>query len=219
MKFIDILFPPACPICFGHVGNAVLCETCEDKLKAIECVGEKHVNVDGKSVKARYLYRYGNLELTRYIFALKKRANTELFSHAANKILPVLSDIPFTENTVVTNVPRRKVNVRLFGYDHSKQIAKFLAKQSGGKLRHEKLLIRRGFSKDQKDLDAQSRKINASGKYKAVNSQNVGNIILFDDVVTTASSFSECVRQLRLVYGNNIEIIGLFLAARNADNN
>ncbi len=219
MKYIDILFPPACPICFGHVGSAVVCESCEDKLKASENIRQKYVSVDGKSVRVRYLYRYGKSELTRYIFALKKRANTELFSHAAHKLLPMLSDIPFTENTVITNVPRRKVNVRIFGYDHSERIAKFIAKQSHGKLRYEKLVKRCGFSKDQKDLDAAARQINARGKYKAENRQNVRSIILFDDVITTSSSFSECVRQLRHVYGNDIEITGLFLAARNADNN
>ena len=107
------------------------------------------------------------------------------------------------------------MNVRIFGYDHSKQIAKALAKQTECKIRYEKLLKRRGFSKDQKDLDAASRVINASGKYKAVVRENVERIILFDDVITTASSFSECVRELRRIYGNDVDIVGLFLASTN----
>ncbi len=215
MKFIDIFFPPVCPICFGHAGKAVLCGCCEDNLRLLEFPGEKYVNVDGKRVKVHYLYKYGSRELTRYIFALKKSANKDIFSHAADKLFSAVLDMPIERDTVITNVPRRKVNVRLFGYDHSKQIAKFLAKQYENVLRYEKLLKRRGFSRDQKDLDAASRVMNASGKYKAVVRENVERIILFDDVITTASSFAECVRELRLAYGNDIDIVGLFLASTN----
>jgi len=215
MRFIDIFFPPVCPICSGHAGKAVLCGCCEDNLRLSEFPGEKYVSVDGKRVKVHYLYKYGSRELTRYIFALKKSANKDVFQDAAEKLFSAFSAMPIERNTVITNVPRRKVNVRIFGYDHSKQIAKALAKQTECKIRYEKLLKRRGFSKDQKDLDAASRVINASGKYKAVVRENVERIILFDDVITTASSFSECVRELRRIYGNDVDIVGLFLASTN----
>ena len=213
MKIIDLFFPPVCPVCNGYAGKNVLCDVCSVKMKELEVPSQKHISVDGKAVKAYYLYNYGSKEFEKYVFALKKRGNKDLFVHAAHLLESVLPYDSIGSNTVITGIPRRKTNVRKYGYDQSYRIAKSLAKILG--VRYKALIARRGFSKEQKELDFEQRRHNVSGKFRAVYTSDVDRIIVVDDVLTTGSSFSECVRMLRNVYGNGIEIIGVFLAAKN----
>ena len=213
MKITDLFFPPVCPICNRRTGKNVLCDVCELKLKELEAPSEKHISVDGKGVTAYYLFNYGSREFEKYVFALKEHGNRELFSHAGRLLMSVIPDGTISSDTVVTAIPRRRTNVREYGYDQSQKMAKKLAKLLC--VRYEKLLLRKGFSKEQKQLDSVQRRRNVQGKFYVVFKRNVRRIIVVDDVLTTGSSFSECVRTLRNVYGNSVEITGLFLAARN----
>ena len=212
MKIIDLFFPPVCPICKGYAGENVICDICDVRMKNLETPSEKYISIDGKPVIAYYLYNYGSKEFERYVFALKKQGNGNLFHHAAFLLESIVPENAIDEKTVVTEVPRRRRNVMEYGYDQSRKIAIVLANVLG--IRYETLLVRKGFSKEQKNLDYHQRHQNVSGKFRALHKSEISKIMIVDDVLTTGNSFSECVRQIRSVYGNNVEIIGLFLAAK-----
>lgn len=202
-------------MCKGQVSGNQICASCHEKISKLKKVECRKVYVDAKAYNVYYLYKYKGEDIKKYIFALKKRANKRLYDNQVEDFKELCSIIcKYYSHWTVTNIPRRRVNVRRYGYDQSKEAAKRIAKFDKERMEYKELLKRRffSFSKDQKDLDALSRQNNAKGKFKAVRKENVENILLYDDVITTESSFRECVRQLTKVYGD-INIVGLFMCS------
>lgn len=213
--FSEFFFPRKCSVCKCEVSGDQICASCRDKilqLKKAEC---RKVYVDAKGYNVYYLYRYKGDDIKKYIFALKKRGNKRLYENQVEDFKDLSAIIcKYFSHWTVTNIPRRRANVRKYGYDQSKEAAKRIAKFDKERMEYKELLKRRffSFSKDQKDLDALARQRNAKGKFKAMKKENVENILLYDDVITTESSFRECVRQLTKVYGD-INIVGLFMCS------
>ena len=213
MKLTDFFFPPICPICNGYAPEGAVCKSCDEKLSTLFKTGVRKIKIGEGVISAYYISEYDSEELKKYIFALKKRSDRALFCHAAMKITNLLKEIPVSQGMVITNIPRRKKNIREFGYDHAQKISKEIAKLSCGSLKYMNIIKRRGFSVDQKNLGAKERQENATGKFYSLKKKNIKSIIIFDDVITTGSSFCEAVRVLKARYGNDVEIAGAFLAS------
>lgn len=212
MKLSDVLFPRSCAVCGGNIKSGSLCESCTEKLCKLETFGTRLLFDGENRIKAYYIFEYGDKIVTKLLFALKQNSNRDLFD-TVGKLTSVLCDKVILENSVITYVPRRKVNVRKYGYDHAEKIAKSTAKYCQ-KLTFERLLKRRGFSSDQKNLDSKQRLINSQNKFTAIKKDIPKNILLFDDVVTTGSSALSCIGELKKLYGNEVNIVCAFLASR-----
>ena len=212
MNLSELIFPRVCMICGRELRGRELCSNCADELNKRLLLRVRRVYLDGTEYSARFLYGYGADIVKRYVFALKRRANSMSFDFAAAQLAEYADEIFGGEPYTVSYIPRKRVNVRKYGYDQSKNIAIRLSKRSA-LAEYKPLLKRRGFSKEQKYLSASERKLNVSGVFKAVRKNARKNILLIDDVITTGSSFCSCIRALKEVYGESVNIAGLFIAS------
>jgi len=215
MSILDFLFPPTCKICNSRVKKGAVCPFCFDELQKKAKPSVRTLYINGRQISASYLFEYENETVKKLLFALKKSGNGELFKYAADLYGKSLENLGQKSECAVVNVPRSKENVRKYGYDHVKNPCRILCKKRE-RLVFSPVLKRSGHSQDQKNLDISGRKSNVSGKFTAVKKDIPQNILLVDDVVTTASTVTECVRQLLKMYPY-AEISCIFLASASSD--
>ncbi len=161
----------------------------------------RKVVYDGRTFDAYYLYPYHKDIVKKYVFALKEHSSDRLFEFAARdlcqNLLPIF--LPQAKYTLCF-APRKRLNVRKYGYDHAREISKHLSRLFPKSLQFSPILKRRGFSKEQKHLsDAAQRKANMSGKIKMKKLHSLPEnrkILIFDDIITTGSTFCECAKAL-----------------------
>ena len=97
---------------------------------------------------------------------------------------------------VITNVPRRKGAIVVFGYDHAERLAKAVA----DKLNIEYVQVLKSKSKKpQKSVYGHARIENAKFDYKCKNDFTLKgkSLILIDDIVTTGASMTNCATLIR----------------------
>lgn len=192
MGLFDFLFSSSCKIC-GKSCDGPVCSECDEIIKQSVFVKRRKIHTDFGVVEASSVLDYDNECVQKLLFALKKRADKELFVYAAK--LYALA-VPKDFCGIVTNVPRRRVNVRYYGYDHVKVPCKFLTAMFEGKVQYKQLLKRRGFSTDQKTLDAEKRKNNVDNKFVIKKKNIASDILLVDDVVTTGNTAKACAEEI-----------------------
>ena len=91
--------------------------------------------------------------------------------------------------TVVTFLPRPKLNKRRAGFDQSAEIAKALARELG--LPYRVLLKRVGYGVPQKELSRRERMESMKGSFVAVGDASRLRVLLVDDLVTTGAGMGE----------------------------
>lgn len=210
MGLVDLLFDRRCAICKNHIDSGAVCRDCDDKLKSLVNIRKRTLNVDGRVFEVIYVFDY-NADIVRdLLFAIKRSSNSDLFKYAGK--LYFLA-VPEDFRGVVTNCPRGDKNVRNFGYDQVKVPCKIFCRDSGGKLTYRRLIKRVGKSKEQKNLTLLQRRENTKDKFKVIKKDIPENILILDDVVTTGSSVSACIREI-LKYKENANISVICLASR-----
>lgn len=211
MALLDFLFAGRCKLCGNPLNKGAVCHECDSKLKELIFVSDRKITLDdGSEISACYLFDYDNELVVRLLFALKESGNRELFEYAARLYEIVM---PYNFRGIVTNVPRRKVNKRRYGYDHVQEPCKIVCKNGDDGIRFEKLLKRVGFSKDQKTMSAKQRRKNTANKFKAIKKDIVGDVLLVDDVLTTGNSIVSCVQEIKK-YSPNAKIHVATLSSR-----
>lgn len=193
MKFTDLIFDRCCRLCDGSVDEGVVCSKCDDYIRNIARIRIRHVFVDEKKLEAKYLFDYDNAVVKKLLFALKQNSDKELFEYASQLYCKL---IPDDFCGTVTNVPRRGINIRNAGFDQVAEPCKIMCKKNLTRLKYAKLLKRKGFTKEQKKLTSDERRRNVSGKFRVKIKDIPKNILIVDDVVTTASTASECAREI-----------------------
>ena len=211
------VFPQECIICNGKVQDGIICSFCDmhfDKVALKNPIFS--VEKDGVTLHCAARFDYNDERVSRLVFALKQRKDRELINYSALRMssLPGLIYMP-EKATVFTSVPRSYTGMYKYGFDQAQILAKRAALLDG-RVKYKNLLSRKGFIKEQKNLDARSRERNVRGKYRLARCPMLdktfdGNIIIFDDVCTTGSSAIECARVLKENY-KNAYICAVFLA-------
>jgi ComF family protein len=115
------------------------------------------------------------------------------------------------ENTIFTNVPRRRVSVRKYGFDHAEVLARALAKDLGTE--YKKLLVSKA-KRDQKKSQGKDERIkNAEFDYKRNAPDITGkSVIIVDDIITTGASISACATLLKGLGAKRIAALALSIA-------
>ncbi len=114
-------------------------------------------------------------------------------------------------NTVITNVPRRRSSVRKYGFDHAEMLAKSLSKEIG--IEYKKLLVSRAKKDQKKSRDKYERKKNAEFDYRKNPPDISGkNVIIIDDIITTGASIASCATLLRGLGAKRITALALAIA-------
>lgn len=191
MSLLDILFVRKCKVCNQILSRGAVCGACNKGLVDALDVKACSINVADKVILGKSLFEYENPLVKKLVFALKRTADRELFEYMANFYMMIL---PRDFSGIITNVPRRKSNVREYGYDHVAKLCKVIAGKSEGKIRYVPIIKRVGFSKEQKNLNTEQRVKNAMGKFKLKKKNITSDILLVDDVVTTGNTVKSCAK-------------------------
>ncbi len=209
-----------CPVCSSKIERAKLdfCHGCNVEMIDCRCIPEVMKSAGCDDFVKLFVYdRDANSPVNRMIFRLKKQNLRKLFEYSAKQLYNRLSirleqDEIVAKTAVFTYMPRTNVNVSVYGYDHAKRLSKDIAELCGGDF--SSLIKRARGSKEQKELSAGERVKNVKGKFKIHRKANITNIngrdiIIVDDVVTTGSSMSECVKILKGAGAKSIICVSL----------
>ena len=225
-KILNIIFPVKCVCCKkiseNAAGEDILCKNCRYILNAESglncrkcknppylCKCKKVGNID----EIVFSYFYSGDKIRQAIYKIKK-ANlyyiNEFFAKDMYNSLKLCDRIKTGDIDFITNTPRMKSSVKLYGYNQTKVLAKFISKYTG--ISYMPILeASKLYDKEQKSLNQSERVLNVRNKFTPVKniSKNKDilkgkNILIIDDVVTTGSTLSECARVMKNIGANHV---------------
>lgn len=112
-------------------------------------------------------------------------------------------------HTVMAHLPRTRRNLKKYGFDQAKGLAKALSSRCG--IKYVDLLKRVRDGVDQKTLTVTGRSANVKGAFALRQPVKDLRVILVDDVVTTGAGMAEAVRVLKRAGAK--EVIAVAVAA------
>ena len=218
-KPLNLLFPVKCVCCKKLSKNAdgedILCKECREILNieaardCVICKSPPHLCVCKKieyidNIIFEYFY-FGD-KLKQSVYSVKK-ANlyyiNEFFAKGMYNSIKICDRININEIDIITNAPRKKDSIKLYGYNQTEVLAKMIARYA--KITYMPILEASELYKiEQKSLDSAHRVINVKNKFTLV--KNIRkkrdiikdkNILIIDDIVTTGSTLSECARVIK----------------------
>lgn len=219
---LDFLFPPSCVLC--DQGEELLCDQCFKGLqhKEASCPKCSQINklgefcpqcqkefylqgvlvagdfTDKKLAKLIKLYKYNfisdlGLYLAKFMYNFLKNnvlVNPILnFKTSSDKFLNL-------DNYLIIATPLSKKRMRFRGFNQSLILAKYISKKLGLEISEQ--LIRVKHRQAQAKLSLVERKENLKNCFKWTGKSLQGkNILLIDDVCTSASTLNEMARELK----------------------
>lgn len=213
---LDIDDDGLCKSCLPRYNDLKLrnCSRCSLPLNACSCSNaflenhyvKKHIKV------FRYIRHHDDNVANNLIFSLKRENRDDVLSFLASEIeTAIINTIGEDRDFTVTNVPRRKSAKVKYGIDHSKLLAKRVAKDLG--LKYVSILKSKS-RMPQKSLIGIDRIKNAEFDIKRTAEKGT-RFILIDDIVTTGASLGSCAALLHAIGAK--EIIGASLAVAYKD--
>ena len=191
-----------CDVCIGRYKENLVdkCSVCYKDLSECLCVNDFLDNhYIHKLVKvARYEYSddIDKRASNELIYHLKRNPRRDIVEFITKELLRAIhnSSLNF-DGYLITSVPRSRARIIKYGHDHSKMIAKSLAKALN--IKYVSVLLSRAKGA-QKKLGESQRMNNAKFDYKK-NAKNIDGkkIILLDDIVTTGASMGSCAMLIR----------------------
>jgi len=166
-------------------------------------------NIDG----IIFPYFYSSDKLTQAIYAVKK-ANlyyiNEFFAKSMYNSLKICDKIKISDIDVMTNTPRMRDSIKLYGYNQTEVLAKLISKYAG--INYTPVLeASKLYDREQKSLDKTQRVLNVKNKFTLVKKIKTDkelikgkNVLIIDDVVTTGSTLSECARVMKNIGAENV---------------
>lgn len=190
-KLLDLFFPPKCAFC-ERVGVHGMCGKCEKALPRMETALREGAGFGSCAVPLKYegVVREALLRFKFHGARSAAEGLGMLLARCAAEELGGAFD-------VVTWAPVSDKRFRKRGYDQSELLAREAAKQWDTE--PVRLLRKHRDTPPQSGLGADERRGNVIGVYEAANVEAIKNarILLIDDIVTTGSTLSECVRVLK----------------------
>lgn len=237
----SLLFPPKCAACrslldwYGAKEDRIaLCERCRKKwdserldtcgrcariVTACECMPDALKRARCRALRKLVYYRHGTREpiQNRVIYRIKESRDRRAIGFLAVSLLPALREIVESNRAiggevVLTWVPRGRSARLLYGTDQARELARALSRLTRipctGLIKR-----RRGKEREQKKLDAKSRRANAEAAFGLTRAARriPDTVILVDDIVTTGESMAACVRLLRMAGAR--QVMALSVAA------
>ena len=213
-KILDFFFPLTCVVCERHLETEYICEDClfQQKIspKKVEFSGKKLGYSSGISVSSFFLY--SEYWVKKLIQQGKYRYSPSVFTtlpyFIGEKILensPEMMSELFPENSILVPVPLHYFRFQKRGYNQSQLIAEVFSEISGSPL--VELVKRVKYTPPQAKCTREERLKNLKNAFeidqkilKNVQKNNLSKntqIILIDDVVSTASTLLEIQKILK----------------------
>ncbi len=216
-RFIDIVYPPRCPICQKFLNNGIsFCQDCSSKFQKITppfctiCgtpfiseVEENHLcenclrkRPSYETARAPYLYE-GTLMTAIHKF---KYGEKSFLAKPLGLLLSEFAEswVNGSENLLTIPVPLHPKRLRERGFNQSLLLARPMARQLETEL--DFLSLRRiRYTLPQTGLKKEERRKNVRGAFQLVNPKVVKRktVLLVDDVATTGNTLNECARVLK----------------------
>ena len=201
----DKAFCPTCELKW----NSAKADTCPECFKsALECTCmPKKLSKSGALCLRKLVFydkKKQNEPHNRIIYFLKRNRNlraadfiAEQLSSAIKREADVLGVEDISAEAVITWVPRTRAAKAEYGFDQSGLVCKSIERLL--KIPSKELIIRKRGGKEQKKLNREDRIKNARNRFSLTSDKSIDNkvVFIFDDVVTTGASMSECVDLLR----------------------
>lgn len=190
-RVLDLIFPPHCAFC-ARIGTRGVCPACEAALPRMQHAVREGAGFGRCAVPLRY-----EGAVREAILRFKFRG----VQSAAVGFGAVLARCAAEELggtfDVVTWAPVSDRRRKRRGYDQARLLAEETAKAWDAK--PVAMLRKRVDNPPQSGLDASARRGNVIGVYEALRGAPIrdARILLIDDIVTTGSTLSACVRVLR----------------------
>lgn len=190
------------------------CSRCSRELRFCTCSNE-HLRAHSikRHVKIfRYLHNQSSAPGNQLIFSLKEDNREDVIDFLADELSTAIFDNIDADfqDCILTNVPRRKISILNFGFDHTKQLAIAISRKTG--IKYTDLFVSRS-KRAQKGLSGQDRIRNADYDYKRWKHVDLRGqtAIIVDDVTTTGSTLGACAT---LAKGLGVrEVIALTVAS------
>ena len=192
MKISTLLFPCRCLFCNEVIPpNKPCCNNC---LKYMDIVPHKRILPSGYMCVSAFIHEGIYREaVLKYKYRQHKQHYIQFALIMSDIISKYYNDMSFD---YYTSVPphTRKRNGR--PYDQVKLVAKETARLN--KAVYKPLLYQAADNRSQHTLSREERIANVKNVYRCIDDININNknILLFDDVVTTGSTLSECANML-----------------------
>lgn len=206
---LDLLFPKACLSCQKH--GSYICDQCSTKITRHnqtcivcghlsplgrthrECL--KHTPLDGAIIPTEYQ----NLTRTA-LHQIKYKMNFAIISELLEKTLvgeKIKDCLQKQEFDISTEVPMHKFKENKRGFNQAILIAKWIEKEY--QIPHQSVLKKTKHTTAQMHLKREERIFNVKNVFEikpGISLENK-NILLIDDVTTTASTLEECAKILK----------------------
>ncbi len=211
----EFLFVSKCPACGEIVRNrGDICPECAEEyrkekekpcpfcgFKATECVcSTRNLTFSdpaGASMHSLAFYASDRPTTEALIYSLKDSPDRSVVGFFAKELAEGIRKVlPDPADWVITFPPRSKKSIRRIGFDHTKQLARRLARELGTDC--ESVFYRRG-GLPQKFLDPVEREENAGRSYFLKRRAHVfgKKYIIIDDVITTGATTRRCQKLLK----------------------
>lgn len=161
---------------------------------------------------ARAAARYGGL-VREAIHALKFGGRRGLAEPLGELVAGMgLSALPGAAPDLLVPVPLHRRRERERGYNQALLLSRYLERAWGVAVRAD-VLLRRGATVPQADLDAPARRRNVRGAFAVTKPEAIvgRHVILVDDVLTTGATAGECARCLTRA---GASVVGVLTIAR-----
>jgi len=210
---LNLLLPPACPLCGGESGRAGICPGCLGGIHPVvspccpRCVlpyptedGTDHLceSCLRRSPPFEWVWAAGVYEgtLRQAVHHFKYRGAVDLDRPLGQLLLATLKTTgsPFHPDLLIP-VPLHRSRLSERTYNQSLLLAKVIGKEWRLPVASRQLLRIRATS-PQQGLDAKVRRINMKGAFALRNPLDGENVLLIDDVLTTGATAAECSRIL-----------------------
>lgn len=207
---LNLFFPKKC-VCCGKY-NHFLCFECASaiqKVRTLTCLYcgkiSKSAAVCVNCKKSKNIYfssaliaaNYNSKPVKEIIHNLKYCGLTDLANMCGELVKDSLSRIEIYGDYLITYVPLHWKKERKRGYNQSKLIAQYVAKELN--IPFCDLLEKTVDTKNQVGLKKVDRLTNIVGAFKILNKNLVNGkkVIIIDDVITTGSTLNECAKILK----------------------
>ena len=188
-----MFFDRCCLLCGKHINKGAVCDECDRKLSSLINVRKRDISLGDKIIELYYLFDYDEPIVKKLLFGLKRSSNSDIFRYASELYYKA---VPKDFSGSVVACPRRRKNLIQYGYDHVEIPCKIMCKNNSARLEFSRLVKRTGKSEEQKKLSRAQRKENTKGVFRVIKKDIPKNILVVDDVVTTASTICSCMEEL-----------------------